>query len=57
MNDMTSLVLLVSATGWLVLAIYGYRSQRVSGRKTLVMAAIWLGIFLGLVSILTILTG
>jgi len=45
MNDMTSIVGIVSVLGWLVLAISGYRSHRVSGRKTLLMAAAWIGIF------------
>lgn len=55
MNDPTSIVALVSVLGWLVLAVSGYRSHRVSGRKTLLMAAIWIGIFGGLVLILSML--
>ncbi len=49
---MTSIVAIISVLGWLVLAISGYRSHRVSGRKTLLMAAGWLGIFGGLLLVL-----
>jgi hypothetical protein len=41
-----ALVSLVAMVGWLVLMIFGYRSYRVDGRKTLSMVMIWLGIFI-----------
>lgn len=56
MNDMTSIVAIISVLGWLVLAIGGYRSHRVSGRKTLLMAAAWLGIFIVLFVIVSALS-
>ena len=40
------LVSVVALCGWLVLMLYGYRSYRISGRKTLTMVLIWLGIFI-----------
>lgn len=40
------LISIVALLGWLVLALSAYRSHRVSGRKTLVMAATWGAIFL-----------
>ena len=52
---MTSVVVIVSMLGWLVLAVSGYRSHRVSGRKTLMMAAIWIGIFGALILALSML--
>ena len=39
-------VSLVGLVAWLFLAVAGFRAQRVSGRKTLLMAAAWMSIFL-----------
>ena len=52
MNDMTRIVALISLLGWLVLVTSGYRTHRVSGRNTLLMAALWMGIFGMLVIVL-----
>ena len=41
-----SVIQIVVLVGWLVLVVSGYRSWRVSGTKTLAMAAIWAGIFI-----------
>lgn len=38
----------VSAAAWLVLAIAGYRARNVDTRKTLLMAAAWAAIFIGM---------
>ena len=39
-------VSLVAMTGWLILALGAYRIHRVDGRKTLLWATAWLGLFL-----------
>lgn len=41
-----AIVSIVAMVGWLVLMLSGYRSFKVDGRKTLMMAGIWLGVFL-----------
>ena len=38
-------VSLVGLVAWLFLAVAGFRAHRVSGRKTVLMAAAWIGIF------------
>jgi len=43
--DEARIVTLIGLLGWLILVGCGYRSYRVAGRKTLVMAAAWIGIF------------
>ena len=55
MSDATSLVLIIATLGWLALAIGGLRAQRIPVRKALRLVAIWLGIILGLVAILSVL--
>ena len=40
-----SILQIVVLVGWLMLVITGFRSWRVSGRKTLAMIAVWAGIF------------
>jgi len=57
LSDTTSIVAIVSVLGWLVLAVSGYRSHKVSGRKTLMMAAIWIAIFGGLFLLLSVVGG
>lgn len=37
---------IVALSGWLILAVSGFRSFRVSGRKTLLYILIWVTIFL-----------
>ena len=39
-------VSLIALTGWLVLALSGYRAYRVGARKTLLMVTAWVGLFL-----------
>jgi hypothetical protein len=39
---------IVALSGWLILAMSGFRSYRVSGRKTLLYILIWATIFLAL---------
>lgn len=41
-----SWVSLIALIGWLVLAVGSFRAHQVSGKKTLLMATAWLGIFL-----------
>jgi len=57
LSDTTSIVAIVSVLGWLGLAVSGYRSHKVSGRKTLMMAAIWIAIFGGLFLLLSVVGG
>ncbi|WP_305096011.1 hypothetical protein [Croceibacterium aestuarii] len=40
--DVLSIIVLV---GWLILAVAGFRSYRVSGRKVLLYVLIWASIF------------
>jgi hypothetical protein len=40
------LVSIVALAGWLILALSAYRSNRVSGRKTLTYVFVWASIFL-----------
>lgn len=39
-------VSLIALGGWLIFALGSYRSYRIGGRRTLVMATAWLGLFL-----------
>jgi len=39
-------VSLIALGGWLILALGSYRAHRVGGRKSLLMATAWLGLFL-----------
>lgn len=41
-----AIVSIVAMVGWLVLMLSGYRSFKVDGRKTIMMAGVWLGVFL-----------
>jgi hypothetical protein len=47
-------VSLIALTGWLVLALGSYRAHRVGGRKTLILATAWLGIFLLITGIIVV---
>ena len=50
-------VSLIALSGWLILAFGSYRAHRVSGRKTLIMATAWLGIFLLVTGIIAMVGG
>lgn len=41
------IVHLIGLIGFLILAVSGYRSFRIGGRKTVGMVLIWLAIFVG----------
>ena len=50
-------VSVIALTGWLVLALGAYRSHRLDKRKTLLWATAWLGLFLLVAGVFTVIVG
>lgn len=41
----------IALVAWLVLAIGSYRSRQISGKRTVLMAVVWIGLF-GLIAMI-----
>ena len=52
-----SIVSLISLLGWLILMVAGWRSHQVSNSATLKMILVWIGIFLGVMLLMGLITG
>lgn len=50
-------IYLIATLGWIVLLVFGYRSYRVDGRRTLSMIMIWLGIFILMILLFALFMG
>ena len=50
-------VAMIAMTGWLVLALGSYRGRQVGGKKTLLWAIAWLGVFLLVTGVFVVIGG